>query len=152
MTLYAYRQAFWANLYVWSSQHLVTSHFIFRFTHGIGYSTMDRKKLDKLTRELASLRNGRHKALAFQSLAKKLGRKENSKRGKEPMWESEQFGDLFPLAIPDHGGRDISPGVQRQLLNLLEEDVLRWEELIEAEEQNEEADEDDGPGEDYETR
>jgi len=102
---------------------------------------MNRKKLDKLKRELAGLRQGRHKALAFQRLAGKLGRKENTKRGKEPMWESESFRDLYPLAIPDHGGKDISPGVQRQLLNLLEEDVLRWEELLEAEEQNEEADE-----------
>lgn len=99
---------------------------------------MHRKKLDKLKRELASLRQGRHKASAFQSLASKLGRKENTKRGKEPMWESESFADLFPLAIPNHGGKDISPGVQRQLLNLLEEDVMRWEEVIEAEEQNEE--------------
>jgi hypothetical protein len=98
---------------------------------------MQRKKLDKLKRELAGLRHGRHKASAFHSVARKLGRKENTKRGKEPMWESESFGDLYPLAIPNHGGKDISPGVQRQLLNLLEEDVLRWEEVIEAEEQNE---------------
>ena len=107
---------------------------------------MTRRKLDKLKRELAALRNGRHKASDFQSLASKLGRKLNTKRGKEPMWESESFDDLFPLAIPDHGGRDISPGVQKQLLNLLEEDVLRWEEIIEAEEQNEEAEHDDDTG------
>ncbi|MGX9431413.1 MULTISPECIES: hypothetical protein [Bradyrhizobium] len=62
------------------------------------------------------------------------------------MWESDQFPDLFPLAIPDHGGKDISPGVQRQLLNLLEEDVLRWEEVLESEEQSEEAEVSD-PGE-----
>lgn len=99
---------------------------------------MKRKKLDKLKRELNGLRNGRHKAADFQSLASKLGRKLNTKRGKEPMWESEVFGDLYPLAIPDHGGKDISPGVQKQLLNLLEEDILRWEEMVE-EEQNEEA-------------
>jgi hypothetical protein len=102
---------------------------------------MTSKKLAKMKRELASLRQGRHKASAFQGLASKFGRKENTKRGKEPMWESEVFPDLFPLAIPNHGGRDISPGVQKQLLNLLEEDVLRWEEKIEDEEQNEEADE-----------
>jgi hypothetical protein len=105
---------------------------------------MNRKKLDKLKLELASLRRGRHKASAFQGLASKLGRKENTKRGREPMWESEPFGDLFTLAIPNHGGRDISPGVQRQLLNLLEEDVLRWEEVLDDDEQNEEA---DGSGE-----
>lgn len=105
---------------------------------------MTPRKLDKLKRELAALRQGRHKALEFQSLASRLGRKENTKRGKEPMWESEHFDDLFPLAIPDHGGgRDISPGVQKQLLNLLEEDVLRWEEKLAEEAQNEEADGED---------
>jgi hypothetical protein len=89
---------------------------------------------------MGTVRQGRHKASAFQGLASKLGRKENTKRGREPMWESESFGDLFALAIPNHGGKDISPGVQRQLLNLLEGDVLRWEEVLEDEEQDEEAD------------
>jgi hypothetical protein len=85
---------------------------------------MTRRKLDKIKRELAALRYGRHRALAFQRVAKRLGRKRNSKRGSEPMWESDAFPDLFPLAIPDHGGgRDISPGVQRTLLDLMEEDV-----------------------------
>jgi hypothetical protein len=107
---------------------------------------MHRKKLDKIKRELASLRQGRHRASAFQGLARQLGRKENTKRGKEPMWESEAFPDLYPLAIPMHGGKDISPGVQRQLLNLMEEDILRWEGTLEAQEPNDEADQDNDPG------
>jgi hypothetical protein len=49
------------------------------------------------------------------------------------MWESQEFPDLFPLAIPDHGGKDISPGTQRTILNLLEDDVLRWEEQLDEE-------------------
>jgi hypothetical protein len=105
---------------------------------------MTRKKLDKIKLELAALRQGRHKALAFQRAAKRLGRKENTKRGKEPMWESDVFPDLFPLAIPDHGGgRDISPGVQRTLLDLMDEDVVRWEEALNNEQNNENEDEDE---------
>jgi hypothetical protein len=52
------------------------------------------------------------------------------------MWESEVFPDLFPLAIPYHGGKDISPGVQRTILNQMDEDVLRWEEVLDASEHN----------------
>lgn len=60
------------------------------------------------------------------------------------MWESDVFPDLFPLAIPDHGGgRDISPGVQRTLLDLMEEDVLRWEQLLDHEPEDQEPDEND---------
>jgi hypothetical protein len=60
------------------------------------------------------------------------------------MWESEAFPDLYPLAIPDHGGgRDVSPGVQRTLLDLMDEDVLRWEEVLQERE-----DDDNGEDED----
>ena len=53
------------------------------------------------------------------------------------MWESEFFPDLFPLAIPDHGGgRDVSPGVQRTLLDLMDEDVVRWEEVLDSEKED----------------
>lgn len=105
---------------------------LFFFVPDTGRSTMNQKKLNKLVLELASLRQGRHKAASFQGLAGRLGRHQNTKRGKEPMWESDPFPDLFPLAIPDHGGRDISPGVQRQLLNLMEEDLARWTDWLEA--------------------
>jgi hypothetical protein len=111
---------------------------------------MNWKRLNKVKRELAGMRQGRHKALEFQSLARRLGRDENTKRGKEPMWESIPFPDLFPLAIPKHGGKDISPGVQRQLLNLLEEDVLRWEEKLDLEDGDGSVGEAD-PGEDDES-
>src|SRR5262245_10410261 len=87
--------------------------YIFRFTRGIAYSTMDRKKLDKLKRELAHLRRSPQRALALQGLAKKLGRK-SVKRGKEPMWESTEFPQLFVLAIPDHGGEGFGHWNQEQ--------------------------------------
>jgi hypothetical protein len=109
---------------------------------------MTPKKLDRLKMELEGLRSGSHRALAFQALARKLGRKQNGSRGKEPMWESQPFPDLFPLAIPDHGGgRDVSPGVKRSILNLLEADVARWDEQL-ANEHSDNEDDVEDPGED----
>jgi hypothetical protein len=46
------------------------------------------------------------------------------------MWESAEFVDLRVLAIPDHGGRDLSPGTRNSILNQLEDDVLAWEERL----------------------
>lgn len=90
---------------------------------------MDLKRLEKLIDELNGLRRGRHRARAYQQLATSLGRK-LVKRGKEPMWESEVFPDLFPLAIPDHGGADIPIGTQKSILNQLESDVECWRDLL----------------------
>lgn len=97
---------------------------------------MDRKRLDKMRRELAGLRRGRHKAATLERLAKRLGRKK-VKRGSEPMWESVEFDDLFVLSIPHHGGRDLAPGTQRSILDQLEEDVLAWEVRLSDEEDEE---------------
>lgn len=90
---------------------------------------MNRRKLDKLKRELEQLRRSPQKAIALQSLAKRLGRK-RVKRGKEPMWESHEFAQLYPLSIPDHGGRDLATGTKNSILDQLEEDILCWEERI----------------------
>lgn len=90
---------------------------------------MNRKNLNKVKRELAHLRHSPQKAATLESLAGRLGRK-LVKRGKEPMWENTEFGDLFVLSIPRHGGRDLSPGVQRSILDQLEDDVLAWEEWL----------------------
>jgi hypothetical protein len=111
---------------------------------------MNRKKLDKLKRELAQLRRSPQKANDLQSLAKRLGRK-LVKRGKEPMWESVEFAELYPLAIPDHGGgRDLAIGTKNSILDQLEEDVLAWEGRIEDDEADDAADEerDDGGSDD----
>jgi hypothetical protein len=90
---------------------------------------MNRKNLNKLRRELAHLRRSPQKAATLESLARRLGRK-LVKRGKEPMWENTEFGDLFVLSIPRHGGRDLSLGVQRSILDQLEDDVFAWEEWL----------------------
>jgi hypothetical protein len=98
---------------------------------------MNRKKLDKLWRRIEGLRRSSPKALEIQNVAKQLGRKK-VKRGKEPVWESMEFHDLRPLSIPDHGGRDLSPGVLRSILNQLEDDLVSWDERITQQDQGRE--------------
>jgi hypothetical protein len=98
---------------------------------------MNRRKLHRLKRELAALRRSPQKAAAFERFARKLGRKP-VKRGKEPMWESAEF-DLYALAIPHHGGRDLAPGTQNSILNQLENDLAAWDQKL----GDEEADEDE---------
>jgi hypothetical protein len=98
---------------------------------------MTRGKLDKLKLELSKLRRGRQRAAALESLAKKLGRKQVN-RGKEPVWVSRGLPGTYPLSIPRHGGRDLSPGVQRSVLDILEGDIAILEEQLSDEESAEE--------------
>jgi hypothetical protein len=90
---------------------------------------MNRKQLNKLRRAIDGLRRSSPKAIEIQKLAKQLGRKK-VKRGKEPTWESREFQDLRPLSIPDHGGKDLSPGVKHSILNQLEDDLICWDERM----------------------
>jgi hypothetical protein len=107
---------------------------------------MTPSKLDKIKREIARLRRAPQKAAALESVAKRLGRKK-VKRGKEPVWESE-LEELYPLSIPHHGGgRDLSVGTQRSILDSLEDDVLAWEERF-PNEDNEEYDDEKSEDED----
>jgi hypothetical protein len=108
---------------------------------------MTRRKLDKLKREWAELRRSPQKAIALQRLAGRLGRKP-VKRGKEPMWESDEFRELPPLSIPDHGGRDLAIGTKNSILIQLEDDILAWEERLgeEDDEADDAADEEEGDG------
>lgn len=91
---------------------------------------MTPSKIAKLRREWESLRGRPVKAAELESLARKLGRKRNTSRGKEPVWESTEFSDLFPLAIPSHGARDLPIGTRRSILDQLEDDLNKWEETL----------------------
>jgi hypothetical protein len=126
--------------------------YLFRFPCDTEYSTMHRKKLDKIKREIAAFRRSPQKATALERLARQLGRKK-VKRGKEPVWENQELTELYPLAIPHHGTRDLSIGTQRSILDALEDDVLAWEERLTDEEyeenenaEPEEVDSDDDEG------
>lgn len=96
---------------------------------------MTPRKLAKLKIELEGLRASPQKAAALQSLAKRLGRTLNTNRGKHPIWESA-FGHLYPLPIPDHGGKDIPTGTKNRILDQLEEDIAAWDETLPEESEN----------------
>ena len=97
---------------------------------------MTPRKLAKLKQELARFRRSQAKAADLESLARRLGRKQ-VRRGKEPTWESSEFNELFPLAIPHHGGKDLAPGTRRNILDQLEEDVFAWEKRLDQDEDDE---------------
>lgn len=112
--------------------HFFKADSTFRFKCGIAYSIMNCKKLDKLKRELLQMRLSPQKAENIASLAKRLGRRK-AKRGKEPVYESIEFNDLFPVSIPHHGGKDIPIGTRNSILNQLEDDIHAWEFKLELE-------------------
>jgi hypothetical protein len=94
---------------------------------------MDRRKLERLRRQLRALRRSQPKARDLASLAAQLGRK-IANRGKEPTYESENFPHLRPLSIPHHKGRDLPTGTKNSILNQLEEDLDAWDEVLSREE------------------
>jgi len=87
------------------------------------------------------LRRSPQKAAALESLARRLGRSLVN-RGKHPMWENTEFGDLYPLSIPSHGSKDLPIGTKNSVLDQLEEnDIAAWEQRM-----IEESDETDDTG------
>jgi hypothetical protein len=92
---------------------------------------MDRERLDKLHIRVAGLRKkGGIKYTALESLARALGRVP-FKRGKEPTWINKIFPDLRPLSIPRHGSKDLNRITANNILDQLELDISKFEELIE---------------------
>ena len=90
---------------------------------------MNRRKLSKIKQYIDSFRNrGGVKSAELESLAKRLGRNE-SDRGKEPTWINRQFPNLRPLSIPHHS-RDLNKITARSILDQLEEDIEKWEEVL----------------------
>jgi transposase len=87
---------------------------------------MDRRKLEKLRRELEGLRRRSRsiRSSELESLAKRLGRS-RVKRGKEPTYERSAVG-WFPLTIPSHPG-SLAVGTACSILDQLEEDIERLE-------------------------
>jgi hypothetical protein len=92
---------------------------------------MKRKQLNKLKKDIALARRSQQTAANLERFAKALGRKK-VKRGKEPIWESQEL-DVFPLAIPHHGGKDLATGTKNSVLDQLEDDVLAWEQKLDDE-------------------
>lgn len=92
---------------------------------------MNREKLDKLRKLVEGLRNkGGIGYSELESLARALGRVP-SKRGKHQTWVNQTFDDLRPLSIPHHGSKDLNKYTAKDILDQLELDIEKFEELIE---------------------
>lgn len=95
---------------------------------------MNRKKIAKLRRQIAALRNrGGVRSSELDSLARRVGRKLYC-RGKHPTWVMER---RFPLSIPKHPG-EMRRGTVKGILDHLEDDL----DAIEAGDEWDEGDED----------
>lgn len=97
---------------------------------------MNRKKIAKLRRELESLRAGKYnlRPTDLVRFARKVGRDPDTSRGKEPTYVSVLPGTR-PLSIPAHP--KINPYTAESILDHLEADLDRWEDLAEAAEAEE---------------
>lgn len=114
------------------------------FRYGTACSTMNRRKLERIQREISGLRRGQAKAADVVRIAIQLGR-QPAKRGKHPTFIHPIFRELRPLSIPAHAGKDLPPGTKNNILNQLDDDVLRWTEWLD------EQGEDDKPDDEGET-
>jgi hypothetical protein len=96
---------------------------------------MTRKRLDQIKQQIAAARRRSNSFSDLAAIAQALGRKRAKgaqARGKEPAFISTLL-NVPPITIPYHG-RDIKPGTAKNILNQLEEDVLRFDRLLEEEE------------------
>jgi hypothetical protein len=93
---------------------------------------MNKRKIGKLRRELRALRAGKYnlKTSDLVRFARKVGRLPNTQRGKEPTYVSPIPGTR-PLSIPGH--TTINPYTADAIMDSFEEDLGRWEDLLEKE-------------------
>jgi hypothetical protein len=89
---------------------------------------MNLRRLERITRLLEQARRSQQRARDLERLARMLGRRQD-RRGKEPTWVHDEL-PVYPLSIPHHGGRDLATGTRNSILNVLEADVLAWEERL----------------------
>jgi hypothetical protein len=90
---------------------------------------MNRKKLDKLWKEIEAARRNPQKGDDLERLAVLAGRTLYA-GGNHPMWQSH-FSDHRPFPIPRHGGNhEVAPRVRKTVLDHLEIDAAAWEETI----------------------
>jgi hypothetical protein len=94
---------------------------------------MTRKKLNQIRASIAAARRRSNTFADLAGIAQALGRKRAKgaqARGKEPAFISTVFVKIAPITIPYHG-KDIKTGTAKNILNQLEDDVLRFERLLE---------------------
>ena len=108
---------------------------------------MERKKLNRLQRDLRAARRAPQTEADLADLARRCGREVRS-GSNHPMWISPMFPTHRPFPISRHGGNPIvAPHVRKVILSALEADLMAWEDKLELEEQ---ASSNGGEGEDDE--
>jgi predicted RNase H-like HicB family nuclease len=96
---------------------------ILRFTSDITYSTMNRKKLNRIWQDIEAARRTLPKLADLEALAKRCGRKASG-GGKHMMWTSTAFPQHRPFPIPRHGGNpEATYTVRDSVLDMLEADA-----------------------------
>lgn len=73
-------------------------------------------------------RLGAIKGRELEDIAKALGRRLDTQRGKEPTWVSDELPNRDALSIPRHGSRDLKKGTAGSILYELELDLDDLEE------------------------
>lgn len=102
---------------------------------------MTKKKLAKLRRELNQLRSAKYniKHSDLTGFARKVGRKPDTSRGKEPQYVSILFPDLRPISIPGH--TFVNPHTANAILDDFERmDLFKLEAWLEQQEEKEKND------------
>lgn len=95
---------------------------------------MNRKKLDRLWKELSEARRSPQDAIDLERLARVAGRTAY-KGGNHQMWRSV-FPAHRPFPIARHGGKQkVGEHAQKVILDLLEADATAWEEQLTEHEQ-----------------
>lgn len=112
---------------------------IYHFLHcDITGNIMDACKLDKIKREIRELRRQRvvtySDLVAIAASLKRVKLAKAQTRGKEPAFVSTVFSNARPISIPFHGkNKGMATGTVKNILNDLEDDVFRFEEIIRKE-------------------
>lgn len=98
---------------------------------------MDRKKLAELRKAIEKARRSLQDASTLEDLAAMAGRVPRT-NGKHPTWISS-FSVNRPFPISRHGGNPkVGHRIQKQILDHLEADAAEWEELLDAQESEDE--------------
>ncbi len=94
---------------------------------------MNAGKLAKIKERIDAARRKSVTARDLIAIATALGRREQTGRGKEPLYVSTLLPNVFPIAIPKHGNANFKPGTKKNILNDLEGDWLKLKEQIDKE-------------------
>jgi len=90
---------------------------------------MTLRRIAQLRALIAELRRARDvKSRDVVRLARAVGRKPDTKRGKEPTYVHPELANRRPLSIPNHP--TLAPGTKNNILDDLEGDLDAYEEIL----------------------